>query len=106
MQAADVLAMPSRWEGLPLVLLEVLARGLPVVGTRIAGLEDIVRDGEHGLLAPVEDPVALAAGLERLYREPDTRAAMGRACLELARERYDFARVYEELAEIYAAADG
>ncbi len=104
MQAADVLAMPSRWEGLPLVLLEALARALPVVGTRIAGLRDIVREGEHGLLVAVEDDAALAAALERLHREPGTRAGMGLACLELARAEYDFTRVYDELADIYAAA--
>lgn len=104
LQAADLLAMPSRWEGLPMVLLESLARGVPVVGTRIKGLADTVQDGVHGLLVEVDDAPALAAAMTRLYREPVTRLGMGRAGLALAEDRYDFARVYRELAAIYAKA--
>lgn len=104
LQAADLLAMPSRWEGLPMVLLESLARGVPVVGTRIKGLADTIQDGAHGLLVDVDDAPALAEAMIRLYREPDTRRKMGSAGLALARQKFDFDRVYKELAIIYAGA--
>ena len=102
MMAADLLAMPSNWEGLPLTLLEALARGLPVVGTRIKGLIDIVEDGVQGLLVDVDDHDALAAACGRLASDPETRERMGRECLSLAREKYGFQRVYGDLARIYA----
>jgi len=104
MQAADLLAMPSRWEGLPMVLLEAMARRLPVVGTRINGLVDIIEEGRHGYLVAVDDREGLAAGIERMIREPDTRLAMGRACKELVREKFDFRRVYNDLCQVYEIA--
>jgi glycosyltransferase involved in cell wall biosynthesis len=56
-----------------------MASGLPVVGTRVNGIADLVRDGETGLLVPPADPVALAAALERLVRDAALRQALGAA---------------------------
>jgi glycosyltransferase involved in cell wall biosynthesis len=63
---ADVVAIPSRAEGLSLFLLEALGAGRPVVAARAGGLAELVADGEDGLLVPPEDPLALAAALRRL----------------------------------------
>ncbi len=104
LSAADLLAMPSRWEGLPLVLLEAMARGLPVVGTRIPGLADVVTDGRQGLLCAVDDAPGFAAALGRLLRDADLRRRMGLEARELIRERYDFSRVYRDLCRVYADA--
>jgi len=104
MQAADLLAMPSRWEGLPMVLLEAMARRLPVVGTRINGLADIIEEGRHGYLVDVDDSLGLAAGIEKMFREPQTRRTMGDACRLLVEERFDFKRVYADLCRVYAQA--
>lgn len=104
MQAADLLAMPSRWEGLPMVLLEAMARELPVVGTRINGLVDIITEGKQGLLVEVDDSEALAAGIEEMVRDPDTRLRMGRAAKDLVREKFDFRRVYDDLSRVYETA--
>ena len=101
MQAADLLAMPSLWEGLPLTLLEAMACGLPIVGTSIPGLVDVVTDGQEGFLVPPEDPVAFASALDKMVRNPDERAEMGRRARRLVEERYSFKRVYAELVEIY-----
>lgn len=106
MAAADLLAMPSRWEGVPMVLLEALARGLPVVGTRIPGLADVVEDGRHGILVEIDSPGPLALALRALVEDAARRRRMAEACLALARERYDFDRVYGALRRIYLAASG
>ena len=63
MAAADLFALPSRFEGLPLVVLEALAAGLPTVGTRVIGTEEAILDGETGRLVPPEDPDAFAHAL-------------------------------------------
>ena len=60
----DVLVVPSLWlENSPLVIHEAFMAGVPVVGARIGGISDLVRDGENGLLYPPESSAALAAAL-------------------------------------------
>jgi len=66
---ATCLVLPSRGEGMGRVVVEALLRGRPVVGTRGGGIEDLVRDGENGLLVPPDDPDALAAALERVLAD-------------------------------------
>lgn len=66
-------------EGLPNVVLEAMAAGTPVVGSRSAGIGEAVVDGVTGLLVPPADPAALAGALGRLVREPALRRAMGDA---------------------------
>ena len=74
-------------DGLPTVLLEAMARALPVVSTRVIGIPELVRDGETGLLAPPEDPQALAARLVRLHADAELGDRLGRAArASVARE--------------------
>jgi len=83
--AADVLvaaSVPTRGgkrEGIPVVLMEAMATGLPVVASRLSGIPEAVHDDVEGLLVPPGDPVALADALERLAREPDLRVRLGTA---------------------------
>jgi glycosyltransferase involved in cell wall biosynthesis len=78
-QVADLLALPSYSEGLPLVVLEAMAAGLPIVTTGIRGMADHLRDGVNGRLVPPGDPAALAAALARLLGDGEERLRMGRA---------------------------
>jgi glycosyltransferase involved in cell wall biosynthesis len=70
---ADVLAVPSRSEGTPRVLVEARAFGCPVVASRVGGIPTSVEDGVDGLLVPPGDPVALAGALHRLHGESGLR---------------------------------
>lgn len=80
----DIYALPSRWEGLPMAVLEAMAAGLPVVASEVGGVPTAIRDGEEGLLVPAEDTAALARALERLLADTSLRRQMG----EAARRRY------------------
>jgi glycosyltransferase involved in cell wall biosynthesis len=82
-RAADVFVLPTLIEGMPLVVLEAMACGLPVIVTA-NGPGDIVRDGVDGFVVPECDDEAIAERLERLYRDPELRLAMGRSAAERA----------------------
>ena len=84
---ADVFVLPSRYppEGQPLVLLEAMAAGLPIVSTRHSGIPHTVRDGREGLIVEPGDTDALADALGRLANDAELRARLGRA----GRTRYD-----------------
>lgn len=80
--AADVVAVPSVHhggyvDGLPNVALEAMAAGKPVVGSRVGGIPELVREGENGLLVPEKDATALASALVALARDPGLRARLG-----------------------------
>lgn len=76
---ADVFVLPSFAEGVPVVLMEAMATGLPVVTTRIAGIPELVEDGVSGLVVPPGDAVALADALAALLADPARREEMGAA---------------------------
>ncbi|HVH04949.1 MAG TPA: glycosyltransferase [Myxococcota bacterium] len=76
-------------EGIPNVVVEAAATGLPVVGTRHGGIVEVVEDGKSGLLVGEREPEALAAALARLAAEPGRRLEMGRAAAARARAAFD-----------------
>jgi glycosyltransferase involved in cell wall biosynthesis len=82
--AADVFVLPTLVEGMPLVVLEAMASGLPVITTP-HGPGDVVRDGVDGYVVPCGDSDAIAERLERLYRDRDLRLEMGRNARESAK---------------------
>lgn len=91
--AADIFALPSHFEGLPMSVIEAMLCGLPVVATDISGPREQVAHGETGYLVPPMDIAALAAALQRLAADPALRARLGAAARARALERYDEGRV-------------
>jgi glycosyltransferase involved in cell wall biosynthesis len=75
-------------EGLPNVVLEAMAEGVPVVASRHAGIPEAVAHEETGLLVPPGDAEALAAALRRLIHDPDLRRSLGKRAREVAAERF------------------
>jgi glycosyltransferase involved in cell wall biosynthesis len=106
LDAADLFAMPSLWEGLPLALLEAMAAGLPVVGNRIAGITDVTVEGETSLLADPGDVDSFAEALARLGGDADQRTRLGAAGRRLVIEHYDLERVIDRLEFLYRGAAG
>ncbi len=105
--AADVVALSSVWEAIPLVLAEAMQLGVPVVSTDVGLAAELLGDGRAGQVAPVGDDEGLAAGMVRFLSDPAAAEAAGAAGRELAARRFDpgelsaaVATVYEELAGV------
>jgi glycosyltransferase involved in cell wall biosynthesis len=99
--AADVLAVPSRNEGMGRVIVEAMALRIPVVATAVGGIPDVVTDGESGRLVPPEDAEALAAALVELGRDEALRDKLGEAAQARA-ESFSSAVARERLLAVFA----
>jgi glycosyltransferase involved in cell wall biosynthesis len=86
---SDLFCLPSVQEGFGIVLLEAMAAGKPIVASRAAAIPEVV---PHGLLVDPDNPEALAAGIEELYRSPQKRSAQGRTGTEWVKQ-FDAPRV-------------
>jgi glycosyltransferase involved in cell wall biosynthesis len=102
MAAADGFVMSSAWEGLPMVLLEAGASGLPTVATDVGGSHDAIIDGVSGHIVPTADPAALAAAMRRVMDLPqDEREAMGAAGREHVVGTFDMEAVADRWVGLY-----
>jgi glycosyltransferase involved in cell wall biosynthesis len=99
--AADVLALPSRYESQGLVLIEAMASGVPVIATSVGGIPDLVRDGETGLLVEPGCPQQLAGALKQIAGDQDLHRRLVQGGLELAREQFDVKRMVREVIHLY-----
>lgn len=98
--AVDIYALPSRWEGLPLSIIEAMAHGTPVVASTLPGVAEAVVDGETGLLVPLDAVESLATALAALIDDDARREALGRA----GRARFLFTFQVEVVIERLLAA--
>jgi glycosyltransferase involved in cell wall biosynthesis len=99
---ADVFCLPSFAEGLPVVLLEAIAAGVPVVASRITGIPELVEHGTSGVLVPPGRPDRLADALRDLSSDPDRRRALAVAARRRVSEEFDVAACAERLREVMA----
>jgi glycosyltransferase involved in cell wall biosynthesis len=84
----DIFCLPSVYEGLPLTVLEAMAAGVPVVGSDVLGINEVIEDGVNGLLFRSGDCRALIGTLERLLKDPSLRARLSAAGRSFVEERY------------------
>jgi glycosyltransferase involved in cell wall biosynthesis len=98
---ADVVCLPSYREGMPKVLIEAAASGLPIVTTDTPGCRDVVRHGENGFLVPVADSAALAARLRQLLEDEKLRVRLGTRGRERAVEEFSVTRCAASTLSIY-----
>jgi glycosyltransferase involved in cell wall biosynthesis len=100
-RALDVAVLPSRAEGSPLVVLEYMAVGAPIVATAVGGVPELIDDGVHGLLIPPRDPDALAQAIDRLLDDRALAARLGAAAQERQRAEHDLDMVVSRLEHMY-----
>jgi glycosyltransferase involved in cell wall biosynthesis len=98
---ADFFVLPSLAEGLPLVILEALATGTPVIASRVAGIPDIISDGYNGLMFPPGDVDALAKTMQKLAYDPALREKMSFNARRTVDERFSWKNVAKEVLRVY-----
>jgi Glycosyl transferases group 1 len=96
-----LLVLPSLTEGISLTLMEAMARGLPVVATRVGGNPEVVDEGRTGLLVPERSPVELASALLRLIRDPETGRRMGLEGRHRVEQYFDVRRMVAQYERLY-----
>jgi glycosyltransferase involved in cell wall biosynthesis len=101
---AAVFALPSRCEGAPVVVLEAMAAGVPVVASDVGGIPSLVREGESGFLVPVENVDVLEARLRQLLSDRDLRKRMGARGYEIAHSEFNETLYVEKFARMVADA--
>ncbi len=100
MAGCDIFVLGSKWEGLPVALMEASALGLPIVATRVGGIPDAFHDGVDAVLVPPGSPEALATALEVLVGDPGQRRCLGAAARSRATD-FDITRAVRRIEVVY-----
>lgn len=98
---ADLFVLPSHVEGIPGVVLEAAAQGVPSVCTRVGGLEEAVLDGKSGVLVPPDDSCQMATAILSLMNDDHRRQEMGRAAREHVGKHFRLQRAVDEFEQLY-----
>lgn len=100
--AIDVFAISSKREGLPVVLLEAMAGGRPIVTTKVGGIPEVVRDHQEALLVPPDAPAALADAMSEIISDPELAAELGRRARERVSSEFSIAATARKLEQVYS----
>jgi glycosyltransferase involved in cell wall biosynthesis len=103
---ADIACMPSSQEGMPGAVMEAMASGLPVVGTKVNGIAELVRDGDTGFLVEARDPKALADALAALVTDPPLRHRMGAAGRRRIVDELSLEQMVDATTQLYLELTG
>ena len=100
MTQADIFLLPSKWEGMPMTIIEAMGTGLPVVASKVGGVPDIITDGESGLLIP-PTAEALTQAIERLVKDEALREHLGTQARQESR-RFSIEAMAQGYEALYA----
>jgi glycosyltransferase involved in cell wall biosynthesis len=106
LDALDILALPSLYEGMPLTAIEASAMARPVVATAVDGTPEVIREARTGRLVPPADPGALSRAIRGILRDPLGAERMGRAGRDFVLDRFALDRQVASTARVYREAAG
>ncbi|MCS7230249.1 MAG: glycosyltransferase, partial [Candidatus Kryptonium sp.] len=98
---SDIFVLPSRWEGLPLTIIEAMMAGLPVVASNVGGVSELVDNGVTGFLVPPGNVEVFVDALKTLVDNESLRQEMGKAGLKKAFEKFSLDNMLSKTNEVY-----
>ena len=101
MRKSKIFVLPSRWEGLPMVILEAMALGMPVVATKVGGIPEVIEDGKDGILVEPENPDELAEAILRLLEDDGLRSLISLNAYKKIKRKYSIERYTKDLLNLY-----
>ena len=103
---ADVFVLPSLSEGLGIAIIEAMACGIPVIGTNVDGIPDIIKDNDNGVLVPPGDAEALAGAIDKLLQDEELRGRLVVRGLEEVEQRFQWKNIYQQVRQVYFDSTG
>jgi len=101
MRKSKVFVLPSRWEGLPMVILEAMTNGLPVIATRVGGIVEVIENGEDGIVVESDNPEELANAVAKLMSDETLRLTISTKAYNKVRHEYSIEKYTGELIKLY-----
>jgi glycosyltransferase involved in cell wall biosynthesis len=102
LQTSDIFVLPSQdREGLGVALIEAMAVGLPVIGTNLGGIPEVIEDGENGFLVSPRNPEQLAEALKKLVNDQTLRTGMGLRGRQMYEEKFTLPRMIRQIETLY-----
>ena len=98
---SSVFVLPSRWEGLPISILEAMSRNVPVIATSVGGISEIINDGEDGMLVTPENPELLAGAIIYLLENEGLRAKLATNAFKKVKEEFSIDMYTSDLLNLY-----
>lgn len=98
--AIDILVLPSRMEGLPRVIIEGMAHGLPVIASDVGGVKEIIQDKDLGLIIPTDSTISLVEALSKLVYSEDIRVKMGSTAKIYVQEKFSKEKFKKNINEL------
>jgi len=103
-QTSEMFVLPSRYEGLPTVLLEAMSCGAPCISAAVGGVPEIVTNQVDGVMVPPASPTSLASAIRMLHEDPGLRADLGNEARRKIVSRFDWSQIASKFERIYADA--
>jgi len=101
MQSTKLFVLPSRWEGLPLTILEAMSSGVGIIATKVGGIPEVIENEKEGILISPEDPEALAGAIAELLKDRELRVKLGVNAYKKVKEKYSMEVYTKNIVEFY-----
>jgi len=103
MISSKIFVLTSRWEGLPMVILEAMSRGMSIIATRVGGIPEIIENGKEGILISPEDPETLAQAINDLLENEELQEKLSQAAYRKVRENYSIEAYSANMLNFYGS---
>lgn len=103
MESSNIFILPSRWEGLPMVILEAMSRGMGIIATKVGGIPEVIENGKEGILISPEDPEILAQTINKLLENEELRKNISQAAYKKVKDKFSIKAYFTHMLDFYSS---